>query len=86
MFAFVKRNLSGARRRKSATSEERGAGKGRHVLSPPSTQNAGARSALRTSDDLRTPDDRLDGRHLNGYFPIPAFLGVIGNCCLTNCL
>jgi hypothetical protein len=33
VFAFVKRNLSGAQRRGTAASEERGAGKGRHVLS-----------------------------------------------------
>jgi hypothetical protein len=35
VFGFVKRNVSGAQRRKSAAGEERGAGKGRHGLSPP---------------------------------------------------
>ena len=34
VFGFVKENLSGAQRRMSAASEERGVGKGRHVLSP----------------------------------------------------
>jgi hypothetical protein len=44
VFGFVKKNLSGAQRRSAAASEERGAGKGRHVLSPP--QHAWARRAL----------------------------------------
>ena len=35
MFGFVKENLSGAQRRKSAGSGERGAGKGAQPLSPP---------------------------------------------------
>src|SRR6266851_4659609 len=35
VFGFVKKNLSGAQRRSAAASEERGAGKGQHVLSPP---------------------------------------------------
>src|SRR5882757_7215855 len=37
VFVFVKENLSGAQRRKSAASGERGTGKGRQPLSPPST-------------------------------------------------
>ena len=43
VFGFVKEKLSEAQRRNSAASEERGVGKGRHVLSPP--QQAEARSA-----------------------------------------
>ena len=46
VFGFVKKDLSGAQRRKRAASEERGAGKGRHGLSPPqhaSTRRASAR-------------------------------------------
>jgi hypothetical protein len=35
VFAFVKRNVSGAQRRLAGAGEKRGAGKGRHVLSPP---------------------------------------------------
>jgi len=35
VFGFVKKNLSGAQRRKRGGREIRGAGKGRHVLSPP---------------------------------------------------
>jgi hypothetical protein len=35
VFGFVKRNLSGAKRRQDAASGERGAGKGAQPLSPP---------------------------------------------------
>jgi hypothetical protein len=35
VFGFVKRNLSGAKRRQDAVSGERGAGKGAQPLSPP---------------------------------------------------
>jgi len=40
VFGFVKRNLSGAKRRKDATSGERGAGKGASALVP--AQHTGA--------------------------------------------
>src|SRR5262249_59939045 len=45
-FGFVKRNLSGAQRRKDAANGERARGKGRQPLSPPSTgETRGAVSA-----------------------------------------
>lgn len=45
-------------------------GKGRQPLSPPQhTETRSANSAPNWGDDLRTPDYRLDGSHLNGYFP-----------------
>ena len=43
VFGFVKENLSGAKRRKSAASGERGAGKGTQSFAPP--QHKVARSA-----------------------------------------
>ena len=48
VFAFVKRKISGAQRRKDAASGERGAGKGAAALVPASAhRNSGARLALR---------------------------------------
>jgi hypothetical protein len=48
VFAFVKRNLSGVKRRKSAASGERGVGKGAAALFPASAHSdPGERSALR---------------------------------------
>jgi hypothetical protein len=47
-FGFVKRNLSGAQRRKDAANAERGAGKGAAALSPPSTGET--RSAVSAPD------------------------------------
>jgi len=46
-------------------------GERRQALPRLSTQNSGARSALQTSgDDFLARDDRLEGTHLNGYFPV----------------
>ena len=52
VFVFVKRNLSGAQRRKSAGSGERGAGKGAQPLSPPQHALARSARALRISTEV----------------------------------
>ena len=69
VFGFVKRNLSGAKRRRDGRSEDGGAGQGAAVPCPRlSTQNPGARTALRASGDaFLALDDQLDGNRLNGY-------------------
>jgi len=48
VFGFVKRNLSGAQRRRDACGGERGAGKGGSPCPRLSTQRPGARLALRS--------------------------------------
>jgi hypothetical protein len=50
VFGFVKRNLSGAQRRKDAASGQRGAGKGGRPCPASAHSNPGARFALRLKD------------------------------------
>src|SRR5580704_1410067 len=61
-FGFVKRNLSGAKRRNGAASGERGAGKGAAALVPASAHSGpGARIALQTLVvHCRIADDPLE--------------------------
>ena len=73
VFGFVKRNLSGAQRRKDAASGERGAGKGAAALVPASAHEQ-ARSAISapnlkcmTSRCQERVDRRLDLNRLVGW-------------------
>ena len=64
VFGFVKRNLPGAKRRKSAASGERGAGKGAAALVPASAHGDPSAIPLGTLLDLRA----LNLLALNGPF------------------